>query len=144
MVSLFGRGFDSLQLHSINQETAEYQRFLFLFLYKRYTLYYISPPHSIFRKSITYIHSISSILRFIGSRETTTLRLWGKSAAKAFNPFRWRGITSSTDLISIATRTSDFQWKYEVVLPIFIIFLLMQSCNKFIEIASFSQSFSCP
>ena len=31
MVSLFGRGFDSLQLHSINQEAADIQRFLFYF-----------------------------------------------------------------------------------------------------------------
>lgn len=82
MVSLFGRGFDSLQLHSINQEAADIQRFLFLFLYKRYTLYFISPPHSISRKSITYIHSISSILRFIGSRETIILRLSAEALPK--------------------------------------------------------------
>ena len=56
--------------------------FYFLFLYKRYTLYFISPPHNIFKKSITYIHSISSILRFIVSRETIILRLSAEALPK--------------------------------------------------------------
>lgn len=46
MVSLFGRGFDSLQLHSINQEAADSQRLLFIFTQAIHTiLYFTSPQH---------------------------------------------------------------------------------------------------
>lgn len=44
--------------------------------------------------------------RFIGSRLTIIERHPGYSSANALSPFKCRGNTSSTDLISMATRAS--------------------------------------
>ena len=66
MVSLFGRGFDSLQLHSINQEAAEYQRLLFYFLFFIFLFFiFIQAIHTIFYfTSPQHFQEINNIYTF--------------------------------------------------------------------------------
>ena len=69
-------------------------------------LFYSPAVHICFRKSDKQMHSILPMRRFIWSRLTIMERQPGYSSANALSPFKCRGNTSSTDLISMATRAS--------------------------------------